>query len=251
MKDTYIVAFKAGSSGRLIANIIWGLLDNTNYECVLTDFNSTHNFTPYATSFDLSLMPDSMRMFSDPKIYSYFTFTSNPGIITVHPYPDFNAIRERFPNTKIIIISYNDNDIDEISGNSLLKNGFENLLSNNIRHNNETKFISLIYKKMFHEEYIGQSLDESSMREIFSRYYKIVFFEFYNSQFINPIVPVDFVNKTLVLEYREICTDMQGVLNKISKFTNADIQNGVVQLYEDYLIGRHQLIDTHMPWLDK
>lgn len=251
MNDTYIVAFKAGSSGRLIANIIWGLTKNINYDYTLTDFNSTHNFTPYAVSFDISAMPAGNRIYSDSKIYAYFTFTGSPGVITVHAYPDFDTIRSRFPDAKVVLVSYTNNNIDEITGNSLLKNGFEKLLRNSGESCNDTRFITTVYKSMFEEDYTGQYIQESYRHDIFNRYKSRVWNEFYNSEFVNPQVPIDFIDKTLILEYTEMYTDMQSVLDKISSFTGAAIQDNIVQLYKNYLAGRQQLIHSHMPWLDK
>ena len=250
MGDTYIVAFKAGSSGRLVANLIWGLITESVHEYHLTDFNSTHNFTPYATSFDISEVPVNNRIYSSPETYKYFKFTNNPGIITLHAYPDFDVIRQRFPTTKIVIVSYSNENLSEITGNSLIKNGIEALLRGSTPCN-DTMFFSSTYKSIFGEDFNGQEIPLNERRSIFNKYQDRVSHEFYNSKFVNPVIPDDFLDKTLILSYDDLCNDKCETLNKLYKLTNSSPKSNITELYEGYLQGRNRLIESCMPWVDK
>lgn len=250
MADQYIVSFKSGSSGRFIANLIWSLITDSKYEYILSDFNSTHNFSPYATSFDLSDVPPGDRLYSNPETYKYFNFTRNPGVITLHAYPDFQVIGERFPDAKIVIVSYSNADLPEITGNSLLKNGLENILRGGPSCN-DSMFFSTVYEGAFNQPYTGQPIPVDKMAEIFNKYQHRVSREFYNSKFVNPEIPPDFTDKTLVINYSDLCRDQSGTVNKLCSFTRSTPKDSMVQLYDSYLQGRARLVGAYMPWLDK
>lgn len=248
MEELYLVAFKAGASGRFIANLIWGLLNASAYEYVLTDFNSTHNFTPYAGSYTLSPEMSTYRPYSNPNIFNNFKYIEDPGLITVHVYPKFDILYDRYPNLKTVIISHTSNDILEISGNCLLKNGFETI---HYRRgiNNDVNFIQSMYAKIFNEPYVGQDIPLQEKKQMFMLYRDKIENELMNSDFINPKVPEEFTKNTVILQYNDIVRNPEHVLNQLCAITQKPLKEPVQVLYQSYLEGRKNLIQTHMPWL--
>lgn len=250
MENTYIVAFKAGSSGRFVANLVWNLLTGTEYEYKLSEFNSTHHFSPYATSFDISKVPIGNRLHNDSNIYRYFNFTDSPGLITTHAFPDFDIINERYPNTKIIVISYDTSNVTEITGNSLLKNGFESF--KNKLSNNDASFLQIIFKKEFNEPYVGQEIELEKKKVIFEKYNDNVKHEMLNSKFMTATIPEEYRDKVMVLQYSDICNNMEKVIDDLCNFTGKQQTQYIRKLYQDYMTGRNCVINEHMPWvLDK
>lgn len=247
MNEYYIVAFKSGSSGRLIGNIIWGLLQDGNHPYALTDYNSTHDFTPYAVSFTIPSSENEARIYSNDQVYKRFMFVTDPGVITLHAFPDFDTIAARYPTAKTIVISYDEDDFVEISGNSLLKNGFETLSRPDPKHNNDSQFLGSIYYSVFGESYTGQNIPMHYKKEIFRVYERRVRQEFIDtSLYINPVVP----DSCLVLNYKDIHSNMILTLEKLCAFTNRKPKDHVTSMYQDYILGRRRLIDIHMPWLN-
>lgn len=245
--ETFIVSFKAGSSGRFLSNIVWTLLKNIDYELKLSNYNSTHNSTPFATSFIINDF-SSTKPFSDKNIFSNFTFIENPGLITVHSYPDFNVISEKFPNTKVIIISILEKDIDEISCNSLLKNGLENLF-NNKKNTHAVEIFLEEYKNVTNEEFVGQMLSMEVKQKIFHNY-KIRFSnQLVPGEFLDPKIPIDFTKKTLLLNYDQIINNMDLTLEKLCNFVNRNCRPAVINYYKNYLIGRKHILDNEIPWI--
>ena len=249
--EAYIVAFKAGSSGRFVANLLWGFVQSNNYEYNLSEFNSTHDFSPYALSFYISGLTDS-RPFNNSEIYKHLNFNSYPGVATLHAYPDFDIIKSRLPNTKIVIVSFTKRDIPEIAGNSLLKNGFEKLKLTNYKSIEDhcTSFIQNQYFSEFKESYNGQEIPLEFKKELFKQYQTWFNVDVIMSEFFSPVVPDEFVDQTLIIDYHELCHDHESVLQKLSDFTNKKINDRVVNLYQKYLLGRETLITKHMPWIN-
>lgn len=247
MDSQYIVAFKAGSSGRFVANLLWGLINPVHYEYKLSEYNSTHNFSPYSISFEIVKKSD--RPFNEPDLYNNLKFTSSPAVAVTHVYPNFDVINDRFPNIKTIIIAIDKKDIPEIAGNSLLKNGFEQLqlLDYKSGHNHCTSFISNQYQLEFNEPYKGQEIPLYFQKELFKRYEQLFKLEVIASNFISPKIPN--IDKTLIIDYHDLCHKQEFILKKLSEFTGKEINNRVIDLYQKYMEGREKLINSKMPWL--
>ena len=49
-QEFYTISFKSGSSGRLIANLIWGSIYPNKYSFSISAFNSTHEQTPWVST---------------------------------------------------------------------------------------------------------------------------------------------------------------------------------------------------------
>ena len=250
-KESYIVSFRAGSSGRFVANLLWGLIKPSNHNYNLSEYNSTHAFSPYAISFEVST-PTEFRPFNNPDIYKHLNFKNYPGVATVHVYPDFDTINAKFPDTKIVIISFERKDIPEISGNSLLKNGFEKLKSLDYKPGTDhcTSFIYNQYLLEFNQPYTGQEIPLDFKKELFKRYQHGFSIDTIMSGFLSPTIPDIDIERTLIINYHDLCHLPDCTLEKLSQFTNSSINEQVIELYQQYLLGRESSIKKHMPWIN-
>lgn len=251
-QESYIISFRAGSSGRLVGTIIWGSISENSYEYRLTTFNSTHIQTPWATSVNLEETKKQSinSIWRSNNIYSTMELVENPALITVHSEPNFKIIFSRFPKAKIVIISLTEKDILEVATNSLLKNGLENIQNNANTNNLEISFLKDQYKKHFGKEFNGEHIPIELRRQFFLDYSNRITREIRASYFINPIVPKEHLGNTLILSYHDIMHDMQYTLNEISKFINRDIKPELIDLYQKYLEGREKVIREYTPWVN-
>ena len=125
MRESYLACFPGGTSGRFILHLMWRSVTGQDYSIKFDEFNSSHPESPWWSSyFDLptsgldSLI--SSRLFRALKL--------NEEVPDPHPmsfchvFPDFDQLRTKAPNTKLILISYHYNDIVEITTNRIRKN---------------------------------------------------------------------------------------------------------------------------------
>ena len=256
IKDSYIVAFRAGSSGRFISNILYGIItESMGSNFKLSQYNSTHLDTKHGGTFKLintSLTsPSFPSNFSHKYFYENFMFTQDPGIVHTHTPPTYSVIKERYPETKIIIISFTENDQNEIIYNSFLKNGLEDLENNDFKPDNpDSRLFCKIYYKFFGEYYNGQKLSIDQKRKILEEVENFMNYDPMIAYYKNPQIAEDYIDKTLVIMYDDIVHNSDKIIEQLQKFsgkTNVDIS--IKEYYNAYLEGRKKLIEQHMPWV--
>lgn len=248
-EETYIVAFTPGTSGRLIANFVWSMISGIDYDYKLTKYNSTHNFTPFALSYDLSSLPKSNRLFfhKHPDVYRYLKFITNKGVFISHIFPNFDILREKFPNTKLVLITWQEKDYLEIMGNIIFKNMIEEFERG--KHDPFFKILVQKIKNISLENLDLNLLTSEDYKNMCLLEAKRVQAENFNSGYMNPVIPEDFTSKTLILEYDQICNNSQLTLKLLEKFVGRSYNTNIVDLYSQYLKGRKNLMKKYMPWL--
>ena len=104
--SNYVVAFRNGTSGRFIANIMWMLIHNLPSDLKFTDENSAHNHNPWCGTWKYITGEHNK-----PDVYKIWEFVApDNGLFITHVYPDFNVINERMPDLRSIIITYSKED---------------------------------------------------------------------------------------------------------------------------------------------
>lgn len=212
MNETYFVCFQAGTSGRFVSSIVWNLINDIKEPIEYSDCNSAHLNSYWTLSWDHSSLPNGSA--NHQNIYDYFKFTKtvsalNPygyGLLNTHVFPNFNVIGERFPDTKIILIKYDIDDIPEINLNNVLKNKMDQLRASNLKS------------------------------------YLVT------AKFVDPIVPENFKNKTLILGYKELFEKTNNGylgLDKLCSFTKTTINDIILQSYSNYAKGRESLLEKY------
>ena len=249
MNDTYIVSFVAGTSGRFLANILWNMINHSTTETKYTMFNSAHYEKPWTENWDVKLNEPSIEWsVNGPTAYNIFNFTSNIGIMTSHTYPDWDVIRERFPKTKIILVTYDEDDIPEIVGNLMYKNGFDLFFADKNRKSMTFNSICEIYKELFNEEFKEQDLTLYKLEQIFNK-----MLDFWKPKmlswvkFMDSPVPTDLVDRTLIIPYKDIYNS--STLDALIDLTGHPINDKIKKSYDVYVENRDKLIKEKMPWI--
>jgi hypothetical protein len=253
MNDLYIVSFIPGTSGRFVSSIIWSLINNLDVNIEYTKHNSAHTTSHWALSWA------NQPVFTTD-VYKKIEFSDSPSplnpygnkLLNTHVFPDWDTIRQRFPNAKIVVLSYTENDFLEITGNALLKNGFDGLEKTPPHDTLYTRFILNCHRKLYGREYDYTKITTNEIREISLEYY------IYEKQFLptrpfrNPVIPPDFVDTTLVLSYNDLFTmesEQYKGLSSLANFTDTIVSDSVQKMYEKYVDGRDKLIKEKMPWI--
>lgn len=256
IKESYIVAFRAGSSGRFISNILYGMLtgsEGLNFK--LSQYNSTHLDNKHGGTFkiiDHSLTtPSFSSNFSNENFYQNFIINEDPGIVHTHVPPKYSIIKNRYPDTKIIIISFTENEEVEIIYNSFLKNGLEDLENNNFKPTNpDSRLFCKLYFKLFDEYYNGQRLSIGQKQQILTEVENYMKEDPTLSYYRNPVIAEDYIDKTLVIYYDDIVHNSDKIIGQLQKFSGkTEVDITIKQYYNAYLDGRKKLIEQNMPWI--
>ena len=78
---------------------------------------------------------------------------------------------------------------------------------------------------------------------------------FEGSKFIEQTIPEQYLDKTLIISYRDIYKkNNEGkyiVYEQLKTLTNS-IGNDIIEKnYEKYVLGRNKFLDTYLPWIKK
>ena len=241
-QEFYAVLFRAGSSGRLIGNIIWGSLFPNKYSFTTSQYNSTHTQAPWGDTFKFNTEIYT-HIWRDINFFNKIEILSNPALLTSHTRPNFDNFFTKFPFGKLVVITLNQPDIFEVCCNSMLKNGFENF---EFANNSEKIYIINQYKQKFGMPPTSNNFSEEFKKDILIPYYNTVIKENMEKHFMNLTVPEQYASQILLLPYSMIVNDKESTLNNISNFINKNIPNNVVKFYETYLLGRNELVNKYM-----
>ena len=231
--ESYIISFFPGTSGKLIAQVLWRIINGKDETIEFTTENSAHISYPWEKSWHHPVTTDPNGAGQD----MYKELTVDPiAILATQMYPDFDTIRTRLPNTKIIIISFDEADLIEIAFNHITKN---TMVSKYYRGKLESKGYQLndgLWKQLIIERQIdlkrwyklGQ--DDTDLYGNFSKY-------------CNVTIPENFVDNTLVIQYNELyeTSDTSFVaLEKLERFVGKEALPLVKQSYQQYVTNRNK-----------
>lgn len=271
MIDRYIVSFEAGTSGRFICSIVWNLINDFDIDYSFTDRNSAHLSGPWVDTVEAPGLELSISdMVNHPDVYSIIEYTDknvrkyNPyssGLLQTHIYPDFDIIRNRLPNTKIILITFDEDDLLEILLNVIYKNLFDPVLVEGwIKPLLEDKQYFYLFNriKKISDEYNDTGLlpDKQYMKYICIDF---CLWKLCNNLFIKTTKFLDknvsniLDENTLILKYSDIFTKENGeyiALTKISNFTKKEFKSNSLATYKKYVEGRNTFLKTTIPLID-
>lgn len=252
MKEHFIISFLPGTSGRFISGLLWDMLSNNTHYVPFTKFNSSHNYEEYQTSWDMSTAGD----IHNPNIYSEFKFLpiSDLGVFHTHVYPNFSHIENYIPDIKLIIISFDFDDISEIVSNQLFKNQLSNLQAreNGLDYHQQTvdRYLS-IYELTFGTPYTGtvDSLTDDDIHRLHtamnSIFRQLILRKTEYWYFIKPIIPESIQHKTLVIKYKDLVTKDENNyvgLTKLAAFANRIPNSSNIDRYCRYVNGRTEFM---------
>jgi len=206
----YVVSFLAGSSGRFISSIIWNMINEIDQVVEFTDVNAAHISSPWFPSWH----HPTAESYRDSKIFNGLEFSGDCGLLATHTFLDYEAMRNNLPNVKAILITIDRRDIEEISYNTVVKNG------------NSPNNIPRRAKEFNHAFYI-----EKGPKRLIYKFYE-------------PNIPDDLAERILTIQYSEIYKEVNGsfvALEKLKSFTGKEVLPNVFSSYNQYVTNRNKL----------
>lgn len=231
---SYIISFFPGTSGKLIAQVLWRMINDIDETIAFTPENSAHVSYPWENSWS---HPDSTDPnIPGPRIYDKIAL-NDISIFATQMYPDFDVIRDRLPDSKLIIISVGEDDLKEIAFNHITKN---TKVSNHYRTKFEqsgAKLDDQFWQSLIKQRQIDLlrwyklKQDDTDLYRNFSKYYRVN-------------VPEDFIDRVLIIKYSELYEmtgDSYVALEKLEHFTGRKATELVKHSYIQYVKNREKL----------
>jgi len=259
----YVVSFRGGTSGRFISNLLWMMVHDTPFELTFTKENSAHDHSPWCRTWG-----DHGYRYNDVDVYDFWSFTiPEKGILATHTYPDFDTIRKRMPGSRIILITFNKDDLLEIVTNMIYKNYIEQV-RNFIKYNDKKTFISKVSTKDYERFYVthmkmygkAMCLDESLIdnREFIDTIIYVKYDHLFNGFEQDEMFKdnQDSLNSddTLVVKYSDIFkqeNESYVVLTQLRKFLNVstseETDRAVDTAYKKYVSNRVDFLRNNLP----
>lgn len=204
-----IISFYPGTSGRFLSAICHMLYHNSTEEIKWNDDNSAHNYNKFNESYCKDVpayFAKDTHFLNSKLVFKYLDLEPNK-IMPTHALPDFELIKEKSPNCKIIIISCNEHNFSEIALNLILKNKSPASID-------YTKNLLDIQTRKFRSIKIPDQFKDNTMVIMYDEIYKPI-----NNTYIG--------------------------LEKISKFLNLDYNNTILNNYKSYVDGRRFLLQKN------
>lgn len=249
MDNSYIVAYEGGSSGRFIGYMLWALLSNSTEDFQITEENSAH-FYDFALGVDFNDVSSNAS-----NVYEEITFRDDVSfkILRTHTFPKIDIISKKFPNTKIIVISFTEKDAMEVMGNTVYKNWLSETSLNDPK---SKPTLEKNIRRVFKRNILKENLTLDQIRMIIE---DLVYWDVlqtthleYISPFLNPTISHPNI---LIIPYHELYLKNDDgeyvVLKKLEDLTNTKANIITQKNYEKYVKGRDIFIAKKMPWLLK
>jgi hypothetical protein len=267
MHESYIISFYSGSSGKFLKYILFSLLTNYKEELEITAVNSAHLYDIYTGS--PRVVPNTLKdgEVTESWVYDEFNFDPAlpleiPKIMLTHQYPVVDAIKRRFSDTNLILITLSDDDWLEIIGNNLYKNGFD--MFNKHQHgediSNYTSYfdwLNRLYKKTLGKEF-DYTYDIRETEQIVYAIHKLwkthKLENIFVPNFANSIDLEKYSNLTEIKYsdlYKKSKNEKYIALEKLENLTGKSATSEILKNYEIYMNGRNKFIQKSMPWLLK
>lgn len=232
--ESYIISFFPGTSGKLIAQVLWRMINDIDEEILFTPQNSAHISYPWETSWSHPLTKDPNV--AGPNMFDQLTFQPK-GILATQMYPDFDIIADRLPNTKVIVIQVEEQDLKEIAFNHITKNSMvstnykKKALSQGHTINQDFWDKTLIERQIDLLRWYKLNQDDTDLYRNFSKYYRVS-------------IPDQFIDKSLIIKYNDIYEPEENsfvALNKLQKFVGKTAGELVSASYKTYVENRNKL----------
>jgi hypothetical protein len=164
-------------------------------------------------------------------------------------YPDFEVIFKRYPNTKIILISLDEDDKIEITANIVYKKWLTTKLEK--LHPFDKMQIQNAYM-----DYYGKALEsidnlEKDFVDFFiKKIYNALERRSYFTAYVNPIISEEYKEKILVIKHKDFFTKNGNQylgLENINKFINQPIEEDVAYKYNTAIEKREAFVKKYLP----
>jgi hypothetical protein len=176
---------------------------------------------------------------------NFFTFNSaRPVVVQTHLKPAWNIIAERWPTFKLVYITHTAEDLNEIAANLFYKYYLDEF--------------DTVSKQAFFE-ILNQQAPNAFARNITSPadmtpeeiqlFMKIVVFHKITDGYMYPEIPEKYASQVLKLPYREIASNKETTLQKLSAFMETSIPETASQNYDAYLLHQQKILTEKATWV--
>jgi hypothetical protein len=265
----YIVNYAPGCSGRFLTAVVFKLANKIDTPIVITPENSGHS--EEENGIVTGYYP--LKKYSSLTSLAYLELTKmNTGnivpVYTTHMFPAFNLIEKRgdeFNETKFINISYEEDDVDELLANTIIKFSLPHintlLVDNSKKHHPQffgVNYLLIKFKKLYgYEITLDNLFDIDIIKKLcsieYNRQIKHAWTEVI--KFKHPIdIPDKFKDRNLIIKYKDIFTKTKTsytALEQLSDFTGMSITPNVYESYHTYVSNQPIMLNKYAPWLTK
>lgn len=239
----YFICYAPGTSGAFIASLVGQIVNSTTKKFVYSDHGNSHvNLADSNGGLDWALAPTPTT--SEYFFKNLFTYNSGkPLVISNHLHPAWETIAKRWPTFKMILITHTIDDLDEIAASLFYKYYVDDFGSVSKKAFDD---VIQTHSRVFGREIAHPDEMSESEKRLFM---KIIVFHKITDGYIHPTVPPEFTANTLLLPYREIISNKDLVLDKLSTFLEKPIPEVTIDNYNSYMMYQRKLEREKMTWL--
>ena len=237
------------SFSELLLPTLWSIENALQY-----DFNLLNQVQPWIYSINIF----DLGSYTHPKIYNEFKFEyynyklynfNHVGLLHTTKYPDFEVVFNRYPNTKIIIISLDEDDKLEITTNIVYKKWLTTKLE-------KLQPFDRMQVQTAYMDYYGKALEsidnlEKEFVDFFiKKIYNTLEKKSYFTSYVDPIIPKEHEEKILVIKHKDFFTkkDEQYLgLENLSTFINQPVNEDITYKYNSAIEKREVFVKKHLP----
>ncbi len=238
--EIYLILFQGGTGGNFLASILHEILFPGSVPMEVTKFGSAHN--NFTTNYIIK--KTYHQHFNN--IYDHIDIIdeSKPIIIYDHLTPNWTDLFQKFPKSKILVITLDQNDYSRYRGNFFLK-----VIAENYRPiKNEDPWLAF---KQEHSPLLDNIEDptkiDAELTEILFNKGK----DFFTAPtFIDlDIFPEIYKNHVYYIKFYDLMNENDLLLSQISTITERNCPDSAVNTYRNYMKAQRNLAEKYMPWL--
>jgi hypothetical protein len=245
----YIISTIMNSFSELLVPTLWSIENELPY-----DFDLLNQVQPWTYSINIF----DLGSYIHPQIFNEFKFEycnykgynfNRIGLLHTKLYPNFEVIYNRYPNTKIILISLDEDDKLEITTNIVYNKWLIPKLEK--LHPDDKMKIQNAYM-----DYYGKALESIDILEkdfvdfFIKKIYNILEERSYFTAYVNPIIPEEYKEKVLVIKHKDFFTkngDQYLGLENLSKFINQPVNEDITYKYNSAIEKRETFVKKYLP----
>lgn len=244
----FTISFPAGARGRLIANVLSSMVNKIDDPIEYTEYGSAHLHHEEKSY---------IRIIDDPLTFKPqhdMTYECVPVFIT-HSFPDIPVWDKNtyFQNNKVIIINVDDEDINEILLNHLIKNIFpriDSLVNDKPLESEELQLLHA-YRRVFSVHGIVFDKQLLTDPERITHLLKTGLTNRYLRAKIYEHPKLQDSERILNLEYKHLFSKENGkyrTLEKIASWLKTEYNDTVEKSFEHYDNIKYDIFQKYCPW---
>lgn len=244
IQNGYFVCYSPGTSGAFIASLVAQIVNSSDRKFEFTPNGNSHaNMVDANGGLDWARAPNPVT----PEYFyqNLFTFNSGrPMVVQTHFKPVWNTLAERWPTFKVVMVTHDDKDLEEIAANLFYKyylDEFDSVA--------KEAFLNVINTQAPYA-FSRNITDPATMTEDEIKLFtKIVVFHKITDGFMYPDIPEKYKDQVLKLKYKDITTNKEGTLSALSTFLGMSVPEITSQNYDAYIAYQKKLLSEKATWV--